>query len=191
MIPLQVTFSAAKSPTTGYKTSQPVWDYLFGHISPDRMNRIGLPQVKKYHIQTAEVYITRAVETDLIPVIQENLWVNDHVFTKRLHDSFTTFADGEGTVSLISTVPYALAVERGTMPRPVNADERQRLVKWAEFKKIEGEARAWQRRDPQTVAKFVAKAIEKHGNEAHPYIQPALDRVQGLLINNIAIEFKG
>jgi len=179
---IEVKFSAASKPSTGYRTYQPVWDYLFGHISPNTMNKIGLPQVKKRTLKRAQTYITSSITAVLIPAIQENLKRGKHVFTQALHDSFITQPAGEGSVSLLSTVGYAERVERGTKARPVNADEVQRLEAWAAFK--------FPAQDPTRIATFVAKAIRKHGNTEHPFIAPALESVESLLFDNIKVQFK-
>tara|TARA_R110002020_G_scaffold34660_4_gene105274 strand:+ start:1874 stop:2428 length:555 start_codon:yes stop_codon:yes gene_type:complete len=179
--PIEVTFSAASKPSTGFRTFQPVWDYLFGHISTKVMNKIGLPQVKKRTLTRAQKVIEKSIKAVLIPAMQENLRRGKHIYKNKLHESFYTEPVGEGSVSLLSSVGYASNIERGTSARPVSAAELQRLQGWAAFK--------FPAQNPEKIAKLVARSIQKGGNRAYPFIQPALESVESLLLNNIKVEF--
>jgi hypothetical protein len=180
-MPLDVKFSAANTPMTGGPTGQTVWDYLFGHIIPGALNKLGLPVVKTRVLKQAERAIISSVEAILIPAIQDNLVRNDNIFRQDLHDSFTTRVREPGTVSLVSESPYAMNVERGSEPRNISSEEMQNLVEWAEFKFPE--------QDAEQVAGLVAAAIKESGNDAHPYIEDALEDTGDLVLENVQVSF--
>jgi len=180
-MPLDIQFSAANRPVTAAPTGQDAWDYLFGWISPGATNKLGLPVLKQRTLQRATDAIISSIEAILIPAIQANLVTNKSVFTTALHDSFSTRVREQGTVSLISSAPYALTVEFGSGPRNIDNNEFQNIVEWAEFK--------FPKQNPQEVANNVTNAIQAKGNIEHPYIKPAIEGTEDILLKHVTNSF--
>lgn len=111
----------------------------------------------------AEVIAATVLRQELVPLLRKWMEEKNHVFTGDLNESLDAWVEGPGDVRVGSrTLGERLTrVDKGTEPRPVDAEEAERLVFWVEdrFGLSEDEAR------PR--AKALAEKIRKFGNKGY------------------------
>ena len=73
-------------------------------------------------------------------------------------------------------------MERGSDARRISGEERNNIFEWAVFK--------YPDQDPQATTDAVVAAIQKKGNNEHPYIAPALAETEDHLLQHIEIQLR-
>lgn len=131
--------------------------------------------------------LASSVRRILVPNIKRQIRKNKSIFRRFLINSLEVeiVSFNEPEVRVVSYVPHAVDVEKGSPPRFVSKAEKATLIKYIKQKnKVKND------RDIFAMLTAIIKTIQSEGTKAHPYMVPSFEASKDQLRNDIVERLK-